>query len=148
MNVQSLIRTALTTVVVVAAALIGYALWKHYMYSPWTRDGRVRAEIVHVAPDVSGLVAQVEVRDNQLVKAGQVLFRYVEADGRPAAGGYPANPNGSAGDVAGLCNRAGNVWGLMPHPEDHVVGAQDPFRVEGRSGLPLFRALVERARAH
>jgi multidrug resistance efflux pump len=75
MNVQSLIRTALTTVVVVAAALIGYALWKHYMYSPWTRDGRVRAEIVHVAPDVSGLVAQVEVRDNQLVKGGQVLFR-------------------------------------------------------------------------
>jgi len=75
MNPQSLIRIALTTVVVAAAALIGYALWKHYMYSPWTRDGRVRAEIVHVAPDVSGLVAEVQVHDNQLVKAGQVLFR-------------------------------------------------------------------------
>jgi multidrug resistance efflux pump len=75
MNTQSLIRTALTVVVVLAAALIGHALWKHYMYSPWTRDGRVRAEIVRVAPDVSGLVAEVEVHDNQLVKTGDVLFR-------------------------------------------------------------------------
>lgn len=84
----------------------------------------------------------------ELEAAGQVLFRYVDAEGRPAAGGYPANPNGSAGDVAGLCNRAGNVWGLMPHPEDHVEDAQDPYGVGGRSGLPLFRALVDRARAH
>lgn len=75
MNAQSLIRTALTLIVVLAATLIGYALWKHYMYSPWTRDGRVRAEIVRVAPDVSGLVAAVDVRDNQPVKAGDVLFR-------------------------------------------------------------------------
>ncbi|TMN17569.1 biotin/lipoyl-binding protein, partial [Pseudoxanthomonas sp. X-1] len=75
MNTQSLIRTALTTVVVLAAALIGYALWKHYMYSPWTRDGRIRAEIVRIAPDVSGLVAEVDVQDNQPVKAGDVLFR-------------------------------------------------------------------------
>lgn len=75
MNTQSLIRTALTTLVVLAAALIGYALWKHYMYSPWTRDGRIRAEIVRIAPDVSGLVAEVGVQDNQAVKAGDVLFR-------------------------------------------------------------------------
>ena len=67
----------------------------------------------------------------QLEAGGQVLFRYVDAAGRPAGGRYPANPNGSAGDVAGLCNPAGNVWGLMPHPEDHVVAAQDPFGVGG-----------------
>ena len=46
------------------------------------------------------------------------------------------------------CNPAGNVWGLMPHPEDHLGAAQDPFGVPGRSGLPLFEVLVDRARAH
>jgi phosphoribosylformylglycinamidine synthase I len=85
---------------------------------------------------------------DELAADGQVLFRYVDAAGRPADGRYPANPNDSAGDIAGLCNPAGNVWGLMPHPEDHVDAAQDPFGVSGRSGLPLFRSLVDRARAH
>ncbi|MBK8870213.1 MAG: phosphoribosylformylglycinamidine synthase I [Elusimicrobia bacterium] len=51
----------------------------------------------------------------QLEKNGQVLFRYVDDRGRKA--GYPANPNGSMGDVAGITNGAGNILGLMPHPE-------------------------------
>ena len=45
------------------------------MEAPWTRDGRVRADVVAVAPDVSGLVTEVLVHDNQEVKAGDVLFR-------------------------------------------------------------------------
>lgn len=49
--------------------------WSYYMEAPWTRDGRVRADIVAVAPDVSGLVSDVSVRDNQEVKAGDLLFR-------------------------------------------------------------------------
>ena len=133
-------------------------------------NGRFECRWVHLVPvggataDLAGALptviacpvahgeGRIAVGDDAAVEeleaAGQVLFRYVDPEGRPAAGDYPANPNGSAGDVAGLCNRDGNVWGLMPHPEDHVVGAQDPFGVEGRSGLPLFRALVDRARAH
>jgi multidrug resistance efflux pump len=74
MKIPSLLRFALTAVVVVVAALLGHALWRHYMYSPWTRDGRVRAEVVRIAPDVSGLVTRVAVVDNQLVKKGDVLF--------------------------------------------------------------------------
>ena len=73
-----------------------------------------------------------------------VAFRYVAADGSPAGGRYPLNPNGSAGDIAGICNDAGNVLGLMPHPEDHVTAAQNPLRGGGGLGLGLFRALVER----
>jgi RND family efflux transporter MFP subunit len=49
-------------------------LWDYYSNSPWTRDGRVSAEVVQVAADVSGLVTQVAVEDNQLVKRGQLLF--------------------------------------------------------------------------
>ncbi|MBB3226326.1 multidrug resistance efflux pump [Luteibacter sp. Sphag1AF] len=74
MKLPTLIRFAVTAVVVIVAALIGHALWKHYMYSPWTRDGRVRAEVVRIAPDVAGLVTEVRVVDNQAVKKGDLLF--------------------------------------------------------------------------
>jgi multidrug resistance efflux pump len=74
MKNAAFVRFAMTALVVVLAAFIGFALWKHYMYSPWTRDGRVRAEVVRIAPDVSGLVTAVNVVDNQTVKKGDVLF--------------------------------------------------------------------------
>ncbi|WP_233238019.1 efflux RND transporter periplasmic adaptor subunit [Bordetella sp. LUAb4] len=70
----ALARFAVTTVVVVAAAYAGWQLWDHYEVEPWTRDGRVRADVVQIAPDVSGLVTAVPVRDNQTVKKGDVLF--------------------------------------------------------------------------
>lgn len=64
-------------VTLVAVALAGWAvwqLWDHYELAPWTRDGRVRANVVQLAPDVSGLVTAVRVQDNQFVHAGDVLF--------------------------------------------------------------------------
>ena len=54
---------------------IGWRLWVHYELEPWTRDGRVRADIIEIAPDVSGLVTEVLVRDNQVVKKGDIFFR-------------------------------------------------------------------------
>jgi len=67
---------ALLTLVIVAAALVaGRYLWAYYQEAPWTRDGRVRADVVTITPDVSGLVADVLVHDNQPVKRGDVLFR-------------------------------------------------------------------------
>ncbi len=69
------LRLAVTLVMVVAAVIVGLALWDYYMEAPWTRDGRVRADVVEVAPDVSGLVTEVLVEDNQAVKRGDVLFK-------------------------------------------------------------------------
>ncbi|WP_426270230.1 biotin/lipoyl-binding protein [Dyella kyungheensis] len=71
---QAVLRFALTAVVVIVAMVLCHALWRHYLYAPWTRDGRVRAEVVRIAPDVSGLVTRVPVIDNQEVKKGDVLF--------------------------------------------------------------------------
>ncbi|MGM4956432.1 efflux RND transporter periplasmic adaptor subunit [Bradyrhizobium barranii] len=68
-------RLALTVVAVVAALAVGRELWVYYMEQPWTRDGRVRADVVQVAPDVSGFVTEVLVKDNQKVHRGDVLFR-------------------------------------------------------------------------
>jgi RND family efflux transporter MFP subunit len=64
----------MTVLLVAAAIFAGVRLWGHYELEPWTRDGRVKAYVVQVAPDVSGLVTAVPVHDNQDVKAGDVLF--------------------------------------------------------------------------
>jgi multidrug resistance efflux pump len=68
-------RIAGTVIVIVLAGVVGWRLWVYYMDEPWTRDARVRAEVVGIAPDVSGLVAEVLVEDNQRVRRGRVLFR-------------------------------------------------------------------------
>ena len=67
-------RVLLTLAMLVVAALLVGALWQRYMLSPWTRDGRVRAEVVDIAPEVSGTIVDVPVTDNQLVHKGDVLF--------------------------------------------------------------------------
>ena len=69
-----LARLLVTLAVVAAAAWAGLRLWDHYELEPWTRDGRVRANVVQIAPDVSGLVTAVPVEDNQSVAAGTLLF--------------------------------------------------------------------------
>ena len=71
----TLARMVVTAVTVFAAVVVGAQLWQYYMDAPWTRDGRVRADVVSVAPDVSGLVTEVLVHDNQPVRRGDVLFR-------------------------------------------------------------------------
>jgi multidrug resistance efflux pump len=71
----SLRRFALTGLVAVAALWASYKVWDYYFDEPWTRDGHVRADVVPVAPDVSGFVTEVLVKDNQQVRRGDVLFR-------------------------------------------------------------------------
>lgn len=74
-STQRLLRAGLTLVVVVAAGFLVSALWRAYVIAPWTRDGRVSAQIVRIAPEVSGTVAEVSVADDQYVKRGEVLYR-------------------------------------------------------------------------
>lgn len=71
---RSTIRVGITLAMVAVAVLAGSWIWQHYMYSPWTRDARVRADVVTIAPDVSGWVLDLKVRDNQQVKAGDLLM--------------------------------------------------------------------------
>ncbi|XHR28792.1 MAG: efflux RND transporter periplasmic adaptor subunit [Chthoniobacteraceae bacterium] len=70
-----MLRIAITLSMVVLAALASWFMWDYYMEQPWTRDGRVCADVVRIAPDVSGLVSEVLVRDDQTVRKGDVLFR-------------------------------------------------------------------------
>jgi multidrug resistance efflux pump len=70
----AVLRVLLTLVLVIAAGLLGYDLARYYLYSPWTRDARIRANVVTVAPDVSGYVDDIRVRNNQFVHKDDVLF--------------------------------------------------------------------------
>ena len=74
-TVEFLRRFAVTALAVAAALVVSMYLWDYYMEAPWTRDGRIRADVVTIAPDVSGLVTDILVKDNQQVKRGDVLFR-------------------------------------------------------------------------
>src|SRR5712691_4705309 len=66
-------RILLTLILVAAGCVGGYELWDYYMFSPWTRDARVQADVVSIAPDVAGFVDEVRVKDNQFVHRGDIL---------------------------------------------------------------------------
>ncbi|CAM4066053.1 hypothetical protein CCOS865_01468 [Pseudomonas reidholzensis] len=71
---RAVVRPLVTLCVVVIAVFAGVQLWQYYMLTPWTRDARVRADVVVIAPDVSGWVRELKVHDNQQVKAGDLLM--------------------------------------------------------------------------
>ena len=67
-------RMVLTLLVVTLATVLVWQMVLYYMFAPWTRDGHIRADVIQIAPDVSGLIQEVSVRDNQVIKRGDVLF--------------------------------------------------------------------------
>lgn len=89
-------------------------------------------------------VAERETALRQVQERGNVALVYVDDDG--PTGAYPANPNGSAGAVAALANDAGNVLGLMPHPERAVLPGMAPAGREDGVGLAIFRNAVAMAK--
>ncbi|MEO7909842.1 MAG: phosphoribosylformylglycinamidine synthase I [Roseiflexaceae bacterium] len=126
--------------------------WVQLVADPGSRcvftQGFDRPIEVPVAHGEGRFVARDQAALQALRAGGQVALRYLTAGGDTAA--YPANPNGSDDAIAGVCNSAGNVLGLMPHPEDAILPHQhprwtrEPARTEG-DGLALFRNAVRYA---
>ncbi|MHC8287166.1 efflux RND transporter periplasmic adaptor subunit [Pseudomonas sp. XS1P51] len=65
---------AMTLVLIGAIVVVLVYIWDSYMYTPWTRDGRVRADVVNIAPDVSGWIDELHAQNSREVKTGDVLF--------------------------------------------------------------------------
>jgi phosphoribosylformylglycinamidine synthase len=111
--------------------------------TPFTRGVTVGRPLRMPVAHGEGCYYADEATLDELERDGQVLFRYVDAAGRPARDPVdPANPNGSLRGIAGVLNRAGNVAGLMPHPErasEAILGSDD--------GLALLRSFVDSAAA-
>src|SRR5262249_21478958 len=74
LSMHAVLRVLLTLILVIPAGLLSYDLASYYLYSPWTRDARIRADVVAVAPDVSGYVDDIRVHNDQFVHKGDVLF--------------------------------------------------------------------------
>src|SRR6516165_2256959 len=70
---HTVVRVLLTLVLLTVAALLSYETAVYYLYSPWTRDARIRADVVTVAPDVSGYVDEIHVKNDQFVHKGDLL---------------------------------------------------------------------------
>ena len=105
-------------------------------------DGRIYCPVAH---GEGRFIPRDDTTLARMREHGQIALTYTTADGGVAT--YPDNPNGSTANIAGICNAAGNVLGLMPHPEDHIVPEQHPHRARGESGQ-LGLALFERGIAY
>ena len=85
-----------------------------------------------------------------LIDEDMLVFRYCTKDGTVADGAYPANPNGSFYDIAGICNKEGNIFGLMPHPERAMYWWQQPDwtrqqqMLEYGDGKLIFQSIIEK----
>lgn len=73
-GLRTYMRPIIMAVMALLAVLVIRHIWNYYNAEPWTRDGRVRADVIEVSSDVSGLITEVLVEDNQSVTKGQVLF--------------------------------------------------------------------------
>jgi len=100
---------------------------------------------VPIAHAEGKFVAENEEELDALAKSGQIVFKYVDKDGNIT--NYPWNPNGSLGNIAGLCDSTGRILGMMPHPERHIDPTQHPrwtregLKADG-DGFVIFKNAV------
>lgn len=111
-----------SSLLVLALALVaGWWLWNFYMQSPWTRDGKVRAEQVSITPQVSGSITALLVKDNQRVNAGDVLFRIDETPFHIAVLNAQAQLAKAQSDLA----KANNEANRRRHLPQNFISAED-----------------------
>lgn len=111
-----------STLLVLAVALAaGWWLWNFYMQAPWTRDGKVRAEQVSITPQVSGSITELNIKDNQLVKAGDILFRIDETPYKIAVLNAQAQLARAQTDLS----KANNEANRRRHLSQNYISAED-----------------------
>jgi RND family efflux transporter MFP subunit len=108
-------------VVLSLALLAGWWLWNYYMQSPWTRDGKIRAEQVSITPQVSGAITLLKVKDNQFVHSGDVLFHIDETPYHIAVLNAQAQLAKSQSDLA----KANNEANRRRHLSQNYISAED-----------------------
>ena len=128
--------------------------WVHLAVEPTTRCVWLQGMESLEAPVRHGegkFVARDSTVLDRMRAQGQIALRYLRADGTPADGEFPINPNGSVDDIAGICDPTGRIFGLMPHPEayldatNHPLWTRNGLSGEG-AGVALFRNGVNFAR--
>ncbi len=93
------LRIVITLVILAAAVIAGVGIWNHYVTGPWTRDGQVLANVVNLAPEASGRITKLYVRDNQTVHKGDPLFDIDPLDYQVNVATAQANVNSKLADL-------------------------------------------------
>lgn len=169
-NLRKYLRPVLLTVVAVLAILVIRHIWNYYNSEPWTRDGRVRGDVIQVSSDISGLVTEVLVQDNQTIKKGQPLFKIdverQELDVEEARADLAKAKAGLAQAEAELANAKANVvksqasihladknanrysslmdGAISKQEQDQIFAARDESHAEHEQSL----AAIEQAKAN
>ncbi len=130
-----LLRIGVTLLVVAAAIIAGNWVWNHYLYAPWTRDGRVRADVITLAPDVSGWVTKLDVVNNQAVSKGDLLFTIDDVR-------YKANIVEAEAYVV----EKRSAWELATHQYERRQGLSGRQAISDEN-LETYRIYTESARA-
>ena len=105
-QVRRAVRMAVTITILAAALLAGVFIWTHYITGPWTRDGQVLANVVSIAPEVSGRIIALHVADNQTVRRGDTLYEIDPVDYQIAVATAEANVNSKQADLKNKQNEA------------------------------------------
>lgn len=137
-----------STLLIAAIAILAvWFVWNYYMQSPWTRDGKIRAEQVDVTPQVSGSILSLNVKDNQFVKAGETLFTIDPTPWKIALMNADAKLAKAQSELSRASNEAARRRGLSTN----AISAED----REASSMALKVALAnadaakaERAHAH
>ncbi len=120
-NIMKTIKYFSSLLVLALALIAGWWLWNYYMQSPWTRDGKVRAEQVSVTPQVSGTITTLKIKDNQFVHAGEVLFQIDETPYHIAVLNAEAQLAKAQSDLA----KANNEANRRRHLSQNYISAED-----------------------
>ena len=96
---RGMVRYTATFAILIGATIMGIAIWEHYLTGPWTRDGQVLAYVVNLAPEVSGRIVTLNVRDNQVVRQGDVLYEIDPTDYLMNLANTQANLNSTLSDL-------------------------------------------------
>ena len=92
-------RVMITLLLLAVAVVAGLAVWTHYVNGPWTRDGQVIADVVNIAPEVSGRITHLHVSDNQVIHRGDVLYEIDPVDYQVAVSSAEATVNSKLADL-------------------------------------------------
>jgi multidrug resistance efflux pump len=140
-NVKSALPTLVLVFVAVLAAYFGYNRWTH---RPWTRDGQVRADIVKIAPRVSGYIVEVAVKDNQFVRKGELFFRIDPSSYQLAVDTAQVQLQQAKEDVAALEAEVKAAGAMVLQSEAGVVAARAMIKQQ-QAALTNARSESKRA---
>ena len=128
-NISSKLPTLL---LVLVAVVLAYAVYQRWTDDPWTRDGQVRADIVKIAPRVSGYIVEIAVQDNQFVREGELLFRIDPSSYQLAADTAQVQLQQAGEDVAAL---------------EAAVKAAEAKVLQSEAGMVAARAMIKQRQA-